>query len=125
MREVLEELPTGHPGIVKIKSIARTLAWWPGIDKAIESLAQKCYHFQSLRNKVTPTILHPWSWPSTLWHRVHVDFAEPFMGQHFLIMVDAHSKWPEVIPMRVTSAERIMIEIWKIFAVHGLPCQHC
>ena len=45
------------------------------------------------------------------------------MGQHFLIMVDAHSKWPEVIPMTVTTAERTVIEMQKIFAVYGLPCQ--
>ena len=45
------------------------------------------------------------------------------MGHHFLIMVDAHSKWPEVIPMTVTTAERTVIEMRKTFAVHGLPCQ--
>lgn len=69
---------------------------------------------------MAPTLLHPWSWPSNPWHRVHVDFAGPFIGQHFLIMVDAHSKWPEVIPMTVTTAERTVIEMRKIFAVHGL-----
>ena len=45
------------------------------------------------------------------------------MGQHFLIMVDAHSKWPEVIPMTVTTAERTVVEMRKTSAVHGLPCQ--
>ena len=39
-------------------------------------------------------------------------------------MVDAHSEWPEVIPMTVTTAERTVIEMRKTFAVHGLPCQH-
>ena len=34
---VLKELHTGHPGVVKMKSIARTLVWWPQIDAAIES----------------------------------------------------------------------------------------
>ena len=120
---VLKELHTGHPGIVKMKSLARTLVWWPGIDEALESFVQSCYSCQSLRNKTAPTPLHPWSWPSNPWHRVHVDFAGPFMGQHFLIMVDAHSKWPEVIPMTVTTAERTVIEMRKTFAVHGLPCQ--
>ena len=45
------------------------------------------------------------------------------MGQQFLIMVDAHSKWPEVISMTVTSAEKTIIEMRRIFAMHGLPCQ--
>ena len=45
------------------------------------------------------------------------------MGQQFLIMVDAHSKWSEIIPMTVTSAEKTVIEMRRIFATHGLPCQ--
>ena len=45
------------------------------------------------------------------------------MGQQFLIMVDAHSKWAEVIPMMVTSAEKTVIEMRRVFATHGLPCQ--
>ena len=106
-----------------MKSIARTLVWWPQIDAAIESFVQSCYPCPSLRNKETPTPLHPWSWPSIPWHRVHVDFVGPFMGRQFLIMVDAHSKWPEVIAMPVTSAEKTVIEMRKIFAIHGLPCQ--
>ena len=43
------------------------------------------------------------------------------MGQYFLIMVDTHSKWPEVIPMSVTTAKTTKREMRKIFAVHGLP----
>ena len=37
-----------------------------------------------------------WSWPTAPWQRVHVDFAT-HQAKHYLIMVDAHSKWPEVI----------------------------
>ena len=57
---VLKELHTGHPGVVKMKSIVRTLVWWPQIDAAIESFVQNCYPCQSLRNKETLTPLHPW-----------------------------------------------------------------
>ena len=39
---VLEELHTGHMGIVKMKSLARTHVWWPIIDKQIEEIVQKC-----------------------------------------------------------------------------------
>ena len=40
--------------------------------------------------------VHFWEWPATPWQRIHVDFAGPFVGRMFLIIVDAHSKWPEV-----------------------------
>ena len=45
------------------------------------------------------------------------------MGKSFLIAVDAHSKWPEVIPMSTTTAEKTVSELRKLFATHGLPEQ--
>ena len=56
-------------------------------------------------------------------HTLHVDFAGPFMRQQFLIMVDVHSKWPEFISMTVTSAEKTVIEMRRVFTTRGLPCQ--
>ena len=47
--------------------------------------------------------LHPWIWPAKPWQRIHIDFAGPFMEKMFFIVVDAHSKWPEVILMTSTS----------------------
>ena len=34
--EWLEELHTGHPGILRTKETARTYFWWPNIDQKIE-----------------------------------------------------------------------------------------
>ena len=53
----------------------------------------------------------------------HIDFAGPFLGKSFLIIVDAHLKWPEVIPMMKTTAEKIIAELRRVFAIHGLPEQ--
>ena len=108
---VLEELHTGHIGIVKMKSLARTHVWWPSVDKQIEEIVQKCEPCQSLRNRPAPSTLHPWTWPSRPWQRLHVDFAGPFMDRSYLIVVDAHSKWPEVIPMMTTTADKTIVEL--------------
>ena len=40
-----------------------------------------------------------------------------------MIVVDAHSKWPEVISMTTTTASRTIEELRKLFATHGLPEQ--
>lgn len=37
-----------------------------------------------------------WSWPGTPLQRIHVDFAGPVEGHMFVVVVDAHYKWPEV-----------------------------
>ena len=33
-----------------------------------------------------------WEWPHKPWVRLHLDYAGPFLGKMFLIVVDAHSK---------------------------------
>ena len=51
------------------------------------------------------------------------DFAN-YRGNHFLIMVDAQSKWPEVIgPMPTTNAEATTNALRVVFARNGLPSQ--
>ena len=41
----------------------------------------------------------------------------------FLIVMNAHSKWPEVVPRTTTSTTRIIEELIKLFATHGLTEQ--
>jgi len=38
-------------------------------------------------------------------------------------VVDAHSKWPEVIEMHSTIAQKTITELRKLFAAYGLPEQ--
>ena len=104
-----------------MKSVARVHIWWPGIDKKIEEVVRNCLPCQSIRNKPPSTPLHSWSWPSQPWDHLHVDFLGPFLGATFLIVVDAYSKWLEVVPMSSTSAERTITELKKLFVTHGLP----
>ena len=41
-KRVLEELHTAHPGIVQMKSKARSHVWWPGLDSNIKFLVKSC-----------------------------------------------------------------------------------
>ena len=67
--------------------------------------------------------LHSWELPTSSWECVHVDFVGPFFGQMFLVLVDAHSKWPEVIEMKSITADKTIQELRNIFARYGLPKQ--
>jgi hypothetical protein len=47
----------------------------------------------------------PWDQPGQRWKRIHEDFAGPFEGSTcmWFIVVDARTKWPEVITMKTTT----------------------
>ena len=50
-----------------------------------------------------------------------MDFAGPFNGGIFLIVVDAKSKWMEVVTMSSTSAGSTITALRSLFAIDGLP----
>ena len=68
-------------------------------------------------------VLHPWSWPTAPWKRIHVDYAGPFLGNMYLVVVDAHSKWAEVIITTSTTSENTILELRKLFAAHRVARQ--
>nr|XP_027209716.1 uncharacterized protein K02A2.6-like [Penaeus vannamei] len=120
---VLAELHAEHQGIVLTKAIARTFVWWPGIDNDITTHVRNCEGCAFQQNNPAPCKTHPWETPSTSWQRVHIDFAGPFRGHTFLIVVDSFSKWPEVIPMISTTAYSTVRVLMSLFATHGIPEQ--
>ena len=93
---VLSELHRDHPGVCRIKSVARSYVWWPKLDKRLEDLASSCTACQQTKQAPPLAPLHTWLWPQRPWQRIHVDFAGPFLGKMFILIVDTHSKWPEI-----------------------------
>ena len=76
-------------------------------------------------NSRTPNASHGHQWlpPSKPWERVHLPFAKNFRGTHFLIIVDAQSKWIEVFPQpRLTTAQTTH-NLLRCFATYGIPKQ--
>ena len=120
-RQLLEDLHTAHPGIVRMKNLARSYLWWPGLDADIEGKVKSCEVCQLHRAAPAAAPLHPWEWPEKPWSRIHIDHAGPFMGQLFLIVIDAYSKWIEVYPTSSTSATATIEILRRAFATHGLP----
>ena len=118
---VLHELHCGHPGITRMKALARTYVWWPGIDKDIENMVQTCNECQV--NQATPPVapLHPWKWPTKPWSRLHLDFAGPLQNKMFLILIDAHSKWVEAFPTNSSTSAVVIDRLRTVFTQFGLP----
>ena len=53
--------------------------------------------------------------------RLHVDFAGPINGITYLILVDAYSKWPEVVPMTSPTSSQTIMALSRLFSQHGIP----
>ena len=121
--QVLQEIHNSHPGVTRMKVTARSYIWWPGLDAQIEKLANSCSACQETKNTPPKVPLHPWQWPNKPWSRVHIDFAGPFLNKFFLVIVDAYSKWPEVIEMNSSTTTKTVDALRHVFAIHGLPEQ--
>ena len=92
-KAILKELHSCHFGIVKMKVLARSAVWWPGIDRDIEKMAAQCYICRVHNPNSPREELHPWQYLQRSRSRLHIDFAGPKKRKYFLVVVDAHSKW--------------------------------
>ncbi|XP_058446711.1 uncharacterized protein K02A2.6-like [Malaya genurostris] len=117
----LHQLHRGHPGIQRMKAIARSYVYWPTLDSDIVDFVKSCR--QCAMAAKTPPKSAPLSWPksSKPWQRVHLDYAGPIDGEYYLVVVDSFSKWPEIVQTRsITTAATVKI-LRDLFARLGMP----
>ena len=119
--EVLAELHETHPGMTRMKGLSRSYVWWPKIDSDIEKTVSTCLVCQKIRSEPVQAPVHPWTFPSKPWSRIHIDFAGPISGTTYLVVVDAYSKFPEVVKMTSTTSTATVNALRDIFSRHGLP----
>lgn len=119
-KRMLEELHEEHLGMCRMKALARNYVWWPNMDIEIEAMVRGCATCMSVQNSPNEIPLHPWKWATKPWQRIHIDFAE-FKQQNFLVVTDAYSKWLEIMPMKLTTSEKTIEQLRKLFSSWGLP----
>ena len=118
---MLKLLHSSHNGVVKMKALARSYIWWPGIDQQIENIAQHCGQCEENARQPTRAPLRPWLFPQKPWSRVHGDYAGPTEGKMILAVVDAYSKWIEVKVVTSATTQVTIEQLRGLFAIHGLP----
>lgn len=120
--EILKELHYTHLGVSKMKNLARRYCYWRNIDKDIENLVRSCPNCAKVQNEPRKVTLHHWEDPEINFQRVHIDYAGPFQGHQFFILVDAKSKWPEVRITKEDPTSALTIRYLRnIFSSHGIP----
>ena len=121
MKQVLQTLHRGHPGIVRMKAFARNTVYWAGIDSDIENYVKSCEACAVHARQPKKVELHPWEPEDQPWKRIHVDYVGPFKGYLFFLVVDAYSKWPEVFQVKAMSTEITMHRLESLFCRFGFP----
>jgi transposase InsO family protein len=104
-----------------MKQLARKYFWWPKLDKDIEETVRCCSSCQETAKSPATAQQASWSWPGGPWKRIHLDFAGPYLGKMFLVVVDAYSKYLEVVPMSHATSSTTVAALRHIFSNFGLP----
>jgi hypothetical protein len=65
-KQLLMEIHNGPLGMVRMKAVARSFIWWPGLDSLIEDTVRKCHDCQAIQ-PAPATAMHPWERPSSPW----------------------------------------------------------
>lgn len=91
------------------------------MDRDIENKVKSCLTYLENRKALVGVPLHPWEWPKKPWRRLHIDYAGPVMGKLFLVIVDAHSKWLYVYPVKSATTKATINCLRSSFCNHGIP----
>ena len=122
--KALKILHRNHYGRNRMIALARSKIWFPGIDRMITEIAEGCNTCAIFGKNPPKAPLHPWEIPEKVWQRLHIDFCETSPNDKYLVVIDAKSKWPEVIYMRnVTTTSKTIQKLNELFATHGIPEQ--
>ncbi|XP_035900492.1 uncharacterized protein K02A2.6-like [Anopheles stephensi] len=118
---VLKLLHRGHPGVTRMKALARGYVYWPKMDSEIEDVVKTCQPCASAAK--SPEHCAPVDWPKSTapWQRIHIDYAGPIEGEYYFLAVDSYSKWPEIIPTKHTTAQVTVKILRGLCARFGMP----
>ncbi|XP_026289200.2 uncharacterized protein K02A2.6-like, partial [Frankliniella occidentalis] len=117
----LRHLHAAHLGVVKSKRLARVLFWWPGLPLQVEQMVAHCPACQATRANAPALPVTPWPEPTGKWQRLHIDFAGPYHGKHFIVVVDAYTRWMEVKFVKGPTSEATMQVLENVFNFNGFP----
>ncbi len=107
-QQAFKRFHDGHPGVSRMKSLARSYIWWPGLDADIEAKVKNCFLCQQNQNSPLPSPLISWEFPEKPWQTFHADFPGPY-------------KRKKLVPMTTMTSKKTIEVLRTIFSTHGLP----
>ena len=97
----------------------RVSVWWPGVSREVRELVENCRECaKESCPKKEPMI--PTPLPEFPWQQVGTGLFE-LNGQHYLVVVDYFSRFPEVIQLTSTTSTYVISMLKAIFSRHRIP----
>lgn len=98
---ILKELHHQHPGIVRMKALARTVP----------------------RYHTVPRNIQYWKPALNPMDKIHMDYFGPFNDNMYLVLFDSYSRWCKVETVRKTDTKSTIEMCRNFFCRYGLPNQ--
>lgn len=118
--QLLVEIHGAHMGAAKMKSLARQYFWWPCLDQDIEHFVKACVACMENSRNPNRASLIKYEQAKGPFDRIHIDYAGPFFGKNFLVVIDSYTKWPEVYEMTKTDSFHTIEKLRDCFSRFGL-----
>ncbi|KAK1904365.1 putative protein K02A2.6, partial [Dissostichus eleginoides] len=104
--EILNDLHSGHQGIVKCRARARQSVWWPGLSVVIAKLVESCNTCSQHRaDQREPLLTTPVQ--EKPWQRVGTDLFF-WEKKTYLLIVDYFSRYIEVAQLNIATANTVI-----------------
>ena len=119
----------GHLGARKVKALIRQRFMWPEMAKDVVEHCKSCVVCQKCRKQKARRVpLIEREVLSEPFEVLAMDLVGPFpKGKggytHLLTAVCMSSKWPEIVPLKTTTARAVAEAMMTVFATTGIPLQ--
>ena len=119
----------GHLGARKVKALIRQRFLWPEMAKEVVEHCKSCVVCQKCKKQKARRVpLIEREVLSEPFEVLAMDLVGPFpKGKggytHLLTAVCMSSKWPEVVPLKTTTARAVADAMMTVFATTGIPLQ--
>ncbi|XP_062503757.1 uncharacterized protein K02A2.6-like [Corticium candelabrum] len=110
----------GHLGIVKTKTRAREVVWWPGMNSQLEQAVSKCEACAQYQNQQRKEPLQSSTLPGRPWERIAMDLFS-IENCNYLVVVDYYSRFPELQRLSGLKAATVIESLKGIFCRNGIP----
>ena len=117
----------GHLGARKVKALIRQRFMWPGMATEVVEHCKSCVVCQKCKKQKARRVpLIEREVLSEPFEVLAMDLVGPFpVGKggytHLLTAVCMSSKWPEIVPLKTTTAEAVAEAMMTVFATTGIP----